>query len=84
MSNDDPVYSEEQNRERFWRNFGNITPPRFRSREDAELFMECLRTGERFPIERWVWPYEVVGGCSVMSREYKDAPFELGYLECFG
>lgn len=32
-------------------------PPRFKTKEDALLFLECFQSGAEFPMEKWVWPY---------------------------
>lgn len=57
-----------------------IAPPRFRTKEDAELFMECLKLRNPFPQEKWVHPYELKGKMCTVSDDYKNAPFELKYF----
>lgn len=55
-------------------------PRRFRNEQDALLFMEHLESGKPFPPEKHVEPFEIIDGKSVMRQEYKDAPYELGFL----
>lgn len=59
----------------------NPYPPRFRSYDDAMLYMKCFAMGLQFPKEKWVDAFEIVDGCSVMTEDYKNAPYELGAYE---
>lgn len=58
----------------------DLLPPRFRSWEDASLFMECMRTKTEFPEEKWIVPFVVVGNLSIQNPEYKNAPYEVKYV----
>ena len=59
----------------------SLAPPRFRNREDALLFMECLEKGTPFPKEKWVHPFvKTPEGCVKYSQEYVDAPFEQALI----
>ncbi len=51
-------------------------PLRFRTREDADLFVECVRDRKPFPVEKHIWPFVMVGECACENPEYRDAPFE--------
>jgi hypothetical protein len=57
-----------------------IAPPRFRTMEDAMLFLHCVRTRTDFPPEKWIRPYEEINGLATISREYREAPFEARYI----
>lgn len=54
--------------------------PRFRTREDALLFMECLQSKQEFPSEKIIHPFLIMDGVSILNEEYEDAPFELGLI----
>lgn len=57
-----------------------IAPPRFRTAEDGQLFLDCLAASKPFPAEKWIHPYAVTNGVAHINREYSEAPFELRYL----
>jgi hypothetical protein len=57
-----------------------MAKPRFRNLEDANLFMECLGSHREFPLEKWVPPYQIVNGVANISKDYAQAPYELGYV----
>lgn len=58
-------------------------PARFRTQADAELFERCVKSGETFPEEKWVFPFvnrmnQARGAIeAVENPEYRDAPFEV-------
>lgn len=56
-----------------------LYPPRFRSLEDAEFFMECYRSGWRFPPEKMIHPFLTINGVCCVNEEYQYAPFELSF-----
>ena len=58
----------------------DLTPPRFRTAEDAKLYMECFQMSNPFPAEKWIHPYILMGDASVQNPEYRDAPYEVGFL----
>ena len=62
------------------RKFSNILLPRFRNKQDALEFMECVRLQKNVRPEIWVWPFVRIGDAIVMNPEYRDAPFECEYL----
>lgn len=53
---------------------------RFRTEEDAKLFLKCVADNKSFPPEKWVPMFEVIGGLCVLSKDYHEAPFELDYF----
>ncbi len=55
-------------------------PLRFRTREDADLFMECMRDKKPFPPEKHIWPFVIIGDCACTNPEYRDAPFEQKFI----
>lgn len=59
-------------------------PVRFRTHEDALLYMQCLRDKTEFPAEKWIHPFKVVMNLGhkecIQTQEFKDAPFELSYV----
>ncbi len=62
------------------RKFSHICPPRFRTRADAMLFMECVRDKKPFPKEKWVHPFMLQGDMIVRNPEYRDAAYEEVFL----
>ena len=53
-------------------------PPRFATREDADLFMQCYKDKKAFPPELWIHPFRVLpNGDVVPNAEYTNAPFEF-------
>ena len=57
-----------------------LSPPRFDTLEDAQLFLKCLESKEPLPKEKWIQPYALVDGKGVISKRYADAPYEIGYF----
>lgn len=54
--------------------------PRFRTQEDAALFLECVKNNSPFPPEKWVWPFAKFGNAVVTSDEYRTAPFQVDFI----
>lgn len=57
-----------------------IFPPRFRTQEDGELYLQCVLNKQKFPVEKWIHPLRVMDGKAVTTQEYKEAPFEVAYI----
>jgi hypothetical protein len=58
----------------------NITPPRFRTKSDADKFMDCIRNRLPLPSGILIIPFIRLGEAVVTNPEYRDAPFECQYL----
>lgn len=54
--------------------------PRFRNKEDALKYIECVKDRKPVPAEIWIFPFverENLGHIeSIPNQEYKDAPYE--------
>lgn len=57
-----------------------IAAPRFATQEDAKLYLRCCTTGEPYPPEKWIHPFETVDGVDRYTQAYQDAPYELGLI----
>jgi hypothetical protein len=59
-----------------------MIPPRFRTKEDALTFMECLQKGLPISPEIFVPPFrKLPNGDCITNFEYRDAPYEMGFLD---
>lgn len=61
--------------------FHEAYPPRFRTKEDALLYMECLHNHTPFPAEKMIVPRIREGNNIVVNPEWRDAPFERIFLD---
>jgi hypothetical protein len=55
-------------------------PPRFKNHEDAIIAMECMCKGDPIPKDIYVHPFHLVGPFVAMRDEYKNAPYEIAFL----
>ncbi len=64
-----------------FKKFG-IYPPRFATIEDANLWMDCYLSGEKFPPEKWIHPVILICGGKVAATNpvWRDARFEVAYI----
>lgn len=54
--------------------------PRFKTKEDAALYHRCLGSGEKYPQEKWIHPWMMLGDHVVRNPEYEAAPFEERFI----
>lgn len=60
--------------------FSNVLLPRFRTREDADKFMDCIRNRSPLPPEIMIVPFIRIGDVAKMNPEYQNAHYECQYL----
>jgi hypothetical protein len=54
---------------------------RFRTKEDAAKAMDCFSKGISLPPDLAVMQYQVIGNMLTVTEEFKQAPYELVYVQ---